>query len=101
MLIGWNGETMPALPLDEELGIVAAAGYGGMEFFVPKLAPYLQGHAASDLVQCLQEKSHHSQLSVGTTLQKHIKRGQDEKRSPALCPSYSSSWGSAWQHCIN
>jgi 2-keto-myo-inositol isomerase len=56
MLIGWNGETMPALPLDEEIGVVAAAGYGGLELFIPKLPPYLEKHTAGDLAQSLRER---------------------------------------------
>jgi sugar phosphate isomerase/epimerase len=55
VLIGWNGETMPALSLDKELEVAAAAGYDGAELFVPKLAPYLESHAAGDLVRRLRE----------------------------------------------
>jgi 2-keto-myo-inositol isomerase len=49
VLIGWNGETMPALLLDEELEVAAAAGYGGVELFVPKLTSFLKQRTMSDL----------------------------------------------------
>jgi 2-keto-myo-inositol isomerase len=53
MLIAWNGETMPALPLSDELVVVGSAGYGGLELFVPKLAPFLESHPAEDLARRL------------------------------------------------
>jgi 2-keto-myo-inositol isomerase len=55
MLISWNGETVPTLPLDEELDVVSAAGYGGIELFIPKLAPFLEGRAPEDLARRLDE----------------------------------------------
>ena len=55
MLIGWNGETLPALSLDKELEVAAAAGYSGVELFVPKLAPYLESHAVADLARHSQD----------------------------------------------
>jgi 2-keto-myo-inositol isomerase len=55
MLIGWNGETVPALPLAKELEIAGAAGYAGVELFVPKLAPFLDQHSVDDLKRQLQD----------------------------------------------
>lgn len=55
MLIGWNGETTPALSLGEEMEVVASAGYGGLEIFIPKLPPYLQDHTVDDLAQALRQ----------------------------------------------
>jgi 2-keto-myo-inositol isomerase len=54
MLVAWNGETMPALPLSDELVVVGSAGYGGLELFIPKLAPFLESHSADDLARQLQ-----------------------------------------------
>jgi 2-keto-myo-inositol isomerase len=48
MLIGWNGETLPALALDDEIAVVSHAGFGGLEIFVPKLPPYLASHGPSE-----------------------------------------------------
>jgi len=56
MIIGWNGETMPALPLGQELEVVAEAGYGGLELFIPKLEPYLEHRSGHDLSAHLREK---------------------------------------------
>jgi 2-keto-myo-inositol isomerase len=53
MLVAWNGETMPALTLSDELGVVGSAGYGGLELFLPKLAPFLELHPAEDLARRL------------------------------------------------
>lgn len=53
MLIGWNGETLPALELEEEIATVARAGYAGIELFIPKLRDYLQVHTAIDLHRLL------------------------------------------------
>jgi 2-keto-myo-inositol isomerase len=55
MLIGWNGETMPALPLDEELATARAAGFDGVELFIPKLTPFLERRGVAGLAQALQE----------------------------------------------
>jgi 2-keto-myo-inositol isomerase len=55
MLITWNGETVPTLPLDAELDVVSAAGYDGIELFIPKLAPFLEGQAPEDLARRLGE----------------------------------------------
>lgn len=55
MLIGWNGETLPALPLEEEITIAAEAGYDGLELFIPKLAPFLARHTTTELARRLQE----------------------------------------------
>jgi 2-keto-myo-inositol isomerase len=49
MIIGWNGETLPALPLERELEVVAEAGYGGLELFVPKIGPFLEHRPAGEL----------------------------------------------------
>ncbi len=54
MLIGWNGETTPALSLEQDLEVAGAAGYSGVELFVPKLATYLKNHTAADLARQLQ-----------------------------------------------
>jgi len=56
MLIGWNGETMPALPLEREVEVIAQAGYRGLEVFIPKLGPYLQSHSPADLARLLAER---------------------------------------------
>jgi 2-keto-myo-inositol isomerase len=56
MLIGWNGETMPAVPLDRELDILAEVGYGGVEIFTPKLDAFLERHNVSDLGRRLKER---------------------------------------------
>lgn len=56
MIIGWNGETLPALELGPEIEIVSEAGYGGIEFFVPKLRPFLDDHSIEDLVRLLTVK---------------------------------------------
>ena len=55
MLIGWNGETMPALPLDKEIEVAAEAGYLGVEVFIPKLVTYLKSHTATELARFLQD----------------------------------------------
>ena len=55
MVIGWNGETLPALHLESEIEVVAAAGYGGIELFIPKLAPYLEHRTPRDLSRRLRE----------------------------------------------
>jgi 2-keto-myo-inositol isomerase len=49
MIIGWNGETLPALPLAREIEVVAEAGYGGLELFVPKIGPFLEHQPAGEL----------------------------------------------------
>jgi len=51
MIIGWNGETLPDLPLEQELAVVASVGYDGVELFIPKLASYLESHPVSALAQ--------------------------------------------------
>ena len=56
MIIGWNGETLPALELGREIEIVSEAGYGGIEFFVPKLRPFFASHSVDDLVDLLSVK---------------------------------------------
>ncbi len=53
MLIAWNGETMPGLALERELGVIAQAGYGGLEVFIPKFSAYLQEHTTDELVAAL------------------------------------------------
>ncbi|HNS52960.1 MAG TPA: sugar phosphate isomerase/epimerase family protein [Anaerolineae bacterium] len=55
MLIGWNGETMPALALGDELAVVGSAGYTGLELFIPKLTPFLEVHPAAELARRLEE----------------------------------------------
>ena len=54
MLIAWNGETTPALALSDEVAVVSSAGYGGLELYVPKLAPFLESHSAEGLARRLQ-----------------------------------------------
>jgi 2-keto-myo-inositol isomerase len=49
MIIGWNGETLPALPLAREVEVVAEAGYGGLELFIPKIGPFLEHQPAGEL----------------------------------------------------
>jgi len=56
MLIGWNGETIPALPLEQELEVISKVGYGGLEIFVPKLAPYLEKHTVKVLAHELSNR---------------------------------------------
>lgn len=56
MLIAWNGETMPGLPLSEEVVVAGAVGYQGVELFVPKLASFLEYHSAAELARRLQEE---------------------------------------------
>jgi 2-keto-myo-inositol isomerase len=53
MLISWNGETTPDVDLETEIRAAHAAGFGGIEIFVPKLAPYLARHTARDLGHAL------------------------------------------------
>jgi 2-keto-myo-inositol isomerase len=55
MLIGWNGQMIPALPLDEELEVVSAAGYDGIELLIFKLPSYLESHTAGDLARSLRK----------------------------------------------
>lgn len=50
-MIGWNGETLPGLPLEREIELAAQAGYGGIEIFIPKLAPYFESHTVEDLAR--------------------------------------------------
>lgn len=57
MIIGWNGETMPALTLEQELAVVSEAGYGGVELFIPKIGPFLEHNSARDLAARLREKT--------------------------------------------
>ena len=54
MLIGWNGETLPALSLDREIEVVSTAGYGGIELFVPKLRPFFEHHSVAALARMLE-----------------------------------------------
>lgn len=63
MLIGWNGETMPALPLDKEIEVAATAGYRGVELFIPKLVTYLESHTVTGLAQFLQD-NHLAPLTI-------------------------------------
>lgn len=56
MIIGWNGETLPAVPLDRELDILSEVGYGGLEIFTPKLDTFLKQHSIGELQQRLQER---------------------------------------------
>lgn len=56
MIIGWNGETLPAVPLDRELDILGELGYGGVEIFTPKLDAFLEGHAVAELRRRLEER---------------------------------------------
>lgn len=53
MIIAWNGETMPALPLQTQILTVARAGFTGLEFFIPKLDDYLARSSLEDLAQLL------------------------------------------------
>lgn len=53
MLISWNGETTPDVDLETEIRVAAESGFQGIEIFVPKLAPYLEHHTASELGQAL------------------------------------------------
>ncbi len=55
MLISWNGETTPDVDLETEIRAAHAAGFGGIEIFVPKLAPYLAKHTARDLGRALRD----------------------------------------------
>ncbi|MDE3090171.1 MAG: sugar phosphate isomerase/epimerase [Chloroflexota bacterium] len=55
MLISWNGETTPDVDLETEIRAAHAAGFGGIEIFVPKLAPYLAQHTARDLGRALRD----------------------------------------------
>jgi 2-keto-myo-inositol isomerase len=55
MLISWNGETTPDVDLETEIRTAHAMGFGGIELFVPKLAPYLQKHTARDLGRALRD----------------------------------------------
>jgi 2-keto-myo-inositol isomerase len=56
MIIGWSGQTMPELPLDREMDVVAQAGYGGLELLIPKLGPFMEHHSVGDLAAGLQER---------------------------------------------
>ncbi len=49
MIIGWNGETLPAVPLDQELDVLSELGYGGVEIFTPKLDAFLERYPVSEL----------------------------------------------------
>jgi 2-keto-myo-inositol isomerase len=55
MLIGWNGETMPALPIEEELPLARFVGYEGIELFLPKLTPFLEHHGPAGLAAQLKQ----------------------------------------------
>jgi 2-keto-myo-inositol isomerase len=55
MIIGWNGETTPAVPLDREIEVAAEAGYTAIELFVPKLVPFLEKYGEDELRCRLQE----------------------------------------------
>ena len=57
MIIGWNGETLPELELERESEIMAEAGYGGIELFVPKLPPFLASHSYDELARLLNFKA--------------------------------------------
>ena len=57
MLIGWNGETLPALELEREIEIQSKAGYGGIEIFIPKLRDYTKMHTVDDLARLLVDSS--------------------------------------------
>ena len=55
VLLSWNGETTPNVDLETEIRAASAAGFGGVEIFVPKLAPYLEKHTARDLGRTLRD----------------------------------------------
>jgi 2-keto-myo-inositol isomerase len=55
MLISWNGETTPNVDLETEIRAAHAAGFGGIEIFVPKLAPYLEKRTTRDLGRALRD----------------------------------------------
>ncbi|MEW5718228.1 MAG: sugar phosphate isomerase/epimerase family protein [Chloroflexota bacterium] len=55
MLLSWTGETTPDVDLETEIRAAHAAGFGGIEIFVPKLAPYLAKHTARDLGRALRD----------------------------------------------
>jgi len=55
MLISWNGETTPDVDLETEIRAAHAAGFGGIELFVPKLAPYLEKRTTRDLGRALRD----------------------------------------------
>ena len=55
MILSWNGETTPDVDLETEIRAAHVAGFGGIEIFVPKLAPYLEMHTARDLGRTLRD----------------------------------------------
>jgi len=56
MIIGWSGQTMPALPLNREMDVVAQAGFGGLELLIPKIGPFLEEHSMPDLAAGLEAR---------------------------------------------
>ena len=55
MILSWNGETTPDVDLETEIRAAHSAGFGGIEIFVPKLAPYLEKHTARALGRALRD----------------------------------------------
>jgi len=55
VILSWNGETTPDVDLETEIRAAHAAGFGGIEIFVPKLAPYLEKHTARALGRALRD----------------------------------------------
>jgi 2-keto-myo-inositol isomerase len=55
VILSWNGETIPDVDLETEIRAAHSAGFGGIEIFVPKLAPYLEKHTARALGRALRD----------------------------------------------
>ncbi len=53
MRIAYSGACAPELPLDEELGLAASAGYDAIEIWLPKLWPDLERRGPEGLAQLL------------------------------------------------
>jgi 2-keto-myo-inositol isomerase len=54
--IAYAGASAPTVPLEDELGMVAAAGYDAVEIWLPKLWPDLQRHGPEALAGLVKQR---------------------------------------------
>ena len=84
MLLSWNGETTPNVDLETEIRAAHTVGFGGIEIFVPKLAPYLEKHTARDLGRTLRD-ANLVPISLNGLESVNMRRRQDFPQVKAEC----------------
>ena len=84
MLLSWNGETTPNVDLETEIRAAHTVGFGGIEIFVPKLAPYLEKHTARDLGRTLRD-ANLIPISLNGLESVNMRRRQDFPQVKAEC----------------